>query len=164
MQISDILGARQHAHENGQAGKKTPRLDEEKASGSVFSALLDSDLPSAELSLERLQHEAISIIGAGLETTMRALSLATFHVADNPPVQQRLRAELAEAFPDPGDVPSWENLQRLPYLSACIEESESHDWFRFDSISHCSTASMQVARRGLLPHSSEQHFGDTPDI
>ena len=53
---------------------------------------------------------------------MRTLSLASFHIIDNPPVLQRLRQELRTAIPDLEDPPSWDELGRLPYLSACIEE------------------------------------------
>ena len=93
-----------------------------KSHDTVFSALLESSLPPEELSLTRLQHEAISITGAGLETTTRALSLACFHIIANPPVFQHLREELIAAIPNPENPPSWDELGRLPYLSACIEE------------------------------------------
>lgn len=96
--------------------------DTEKTHDTVFSALLESSLPPEELSLKRLQHEAISVTGAGIETTMRALSLASFHIIANPPVFQRLRKELITAIPDPENPPTWDELGRLPYLSACIEE------------------------------------------
>ncbi|KAL8983026.1 MAG: hypothetical protein Q9205_002616 [Flavoplaca limonia] len=97
--------------------------DTEKTHDTVFSALLESTLPPEELSVTRLQHEAISVTGAGIETTMRTLSLASFHIIDNPPVLHRLRQELRTAIPDPEDPPSWDELGRLPYLSACIEEA-----------------------------------------
>ncbi|KAL8912792.1 MAG: hypothetical protein Q9171_002250 [Xanthocarpia ochracea] len=97
--------------------------DTEKSHNTVFSAILESSLPPEELSVTRLQHEAISVTGAGIETTMRALSLASFHIIANPPVFQRLREELINAIPDPENPPSWDELGRLPYLSACIEEA-----------------------------------------
>ena len=96
--------------------------DTEKSHETVFSALLESSLPIEELSVTRLQHEAISVTGAGIETTMRALSLASFHIIANPPVFQRLREELISAIPNPENLPSWDELGTLPYLSACIEE------------------------------------------
>ena len=94
----------------------------EKSHDTVFSALLESSLPPEELTVVRLQHEAISVTGAGIETTMRALSLASFHIIANPPVFQRLREELVNAIPNPENPPSWDELGGLPYLSACIEE------------------------------------------
>lgn len=79
-------------------------------------------LPPEEVSLTRLQHEAISVTGAGIETTMRALSLACFHIIANPPVHQRLREELYAAIPDNFNHLTWDALSQLPYLSAYIEE------------------------------------------
>lgn len=95
----------------------------EKCNQAVFGALLDSDLPPEELSLTRLQHEAIGLIGAGLETTKRALTVGSFHILDNPTVLTRLREELISAIPNPENPPSLEVYEKLPYLSACIEES-----------------------------------------
>lgn len=91
----------------------------------VFNGLLESGLPPAETEPLRLQHEAISLVGAGIDTTKRALYVACFHILDNPPILARLQAELNDAIPDPGNIPSLPELQRLPFLSACIEESKS---------------------------------------
>lgn len=98
--------------------------DEKQTShDTVFHALLQSDLPPEQLSELRLQHEAISVVGAGLETINTVLTLACFHIYNNPTIFDRLRAELNTAIPDITNPPSLAELQRLPYLSACIEEA-----------------------------------------
>ena len=98
--------------------------DEKQTShDTVFHAILQSDLPPEQLSELRLQHEAISVVGAGLETINTVLTLACFHIYNNPTVFDRLRAELNTAIPDITNPPSLAELQRLPYLSACIEEA-----------------------------------------
>lgn len=79
-------------------------------------------MPAEELSLTRLQHEAISLIGAGVETTSRALSVGSFHILENPIILARLRDELITAIPDPETPPPLEVYEKQPYLSACIEE------------------------------------------
>ena len=107
------------------------KTSEGKQHDTVFKALLESDLPSSELSQTRLQHEAISVTGAGIETTMRALSVASFHIIANPQIFRSLREELSNAIPDPSSPPSWDELGQLPYLSACIEEGtclQMHHW------------------------------------
>ena len=109
-QIIDVLSNR------GDSQEKSPQ-------DTIFNALLESDLPPEELSLPRLQHEAISVVGAGLETTKWALTVGCFHILDNPPVLSRLRAELMSAIPDPMSVPALPEIQNLTYLSAVIEES-----------------------------------------
>ncbi|KAM4057714.1 cytochrome p450 [Hirsutella rhossiliensis] len=83
----------------------------------IFTALLESDLPTAELSTKRLQHETISVIGAGMETTMFMLTTSSYHLLANPDQLLRLRGELAAAIPDPLHVPSLEPLMQLPYLT-----------------------------------------------
>ncbi|KAJ3941027.1 uncharacterized protein N0V96_008903 [Colletotrichum fioriniae] len=80
--------------------------EEKGQSKTIFGVILESDLPASEKTVGRLQQEAISVTGAGIETTMRALSLCTFHVLANPLVLEKLQAELKEAI-----------------LSACINEA-----------------------------------------
>ncbi|KAK1143049.1 hypothetical protein N8T08_007113 [Aspergillus melleus] len=107
-QITEVLADRK-------AGKKPERT--------VFHALLESDLPPEDLSSMRLQHEAISVVGAGIETTKWALSVGGFHIINNPRLYRRLREELESAIPDPKNIPPLKELERLPYLTACIQES-----------------------------------------
>lgn len=100
------------------SGEKNPQAHE-----SVFTALLDSDLPPAEKSVPRLQHEAISIIGAGLETTMYTQSTCCFHLLSQPATLATLQAELRAAIPDPARPPPLDTLMQLPYLTAVITEA-----------------------------------------
>lgn len=94
----------------------------------VFSELLHGDLPPEEKSDRRLQDEAQLIIGAGLSTTGWTLSVGTFYILSSPSVLARLRQELQEAIPkvdesDPAASLEWTQLEKLPYLSACIKEA-----------------------------------------
>lgn len=91
----------------------------------IFTAIIQSDIPRSEVSEQRLHDEAIGLVGAGLETTMRTLSVAVFHVTANPRIYQRLRIELEDAIPHPDQMPPWEVLEKLPYLTACINECTS---------------------------------------
>lgn len=89
----------------------------------VFSEMLKSDLPSAELSLDRLKHEALSITGGGVDTIKNALVTATYGIVSNPEIYKRLHAELVEAMPDiNGKPPTVPELERLPYLNAIVQE------------------------------------------
>ena len=90
----------------------------------IFSQILNSKLPPEDLSQQRLQHEAMSLIGAGIETTNWVLSAACYHIISNPNVRERLVDELKTAIPDAGVMPPQEDLEKLRYLSACIEECE----------------------------------------
>lgn len=100
--------------------------DDQKAKSTsqetIFSNMLDSKLPPHELSQQRLQDEAVSVVGAGFETTRWALTVQSYSILANPCIYERLRQELIDAIPDPKCIPAWVELQKLPYLSACIEE------------------------------------------
>lgn len=88
----------------------------------VFDSLIESDLPVEEKSVYRLTGEGIALLSAGTETTSWTLSVTTFHLLNNPSVRARLAAELEKAVPDPLHLPPWSTLEKLPYLSAVINE------------------------------------------
>ena len=96
--------------------------------GTIFSELLQGDLPLSQKSDLRLQDEAQLIIGAGLATTGWTLSVATFYLLSNPSVLARLQKELKEVIPtkdesDPTAGLEWTELEKLPYLTGCIKEA-----------------------------------------
>jgi cytochrome P450 len=91
-----------------------------KAEGTIFQALLDSDLPQEEKSADRLQDEGQTLIGAGSETTAKALSIITFYLLQDKNKLQRLREELRSAMPTPNSQASWTTLEQLPYLVGLI--------------------------------------------
>ena len=90
----------------------------------VFHDILSSNLPPHELSLKRLSHEAVSLVGAGTETTAWSLTIGTCHILDNPHVLKQLKDELIKAMPDPSKPLSIAELEQLPYLDAVIKESK----------------------------------------
>lgn len=85
--------------------------------------MLHQNLPPEEVRHDRLHHEAQTLIGAGVETVARTLTVACFHILDQPALRQRLTTELRESTSSAEDVLSWDALVKLPYLSACIEEA-----------------------------------------
>ena len=60
--------------------------------------------------------EGTLIVVAGAETTGMALNALHYHLLANPEKMKRLKAELAEVLKDQSDVPSWQQLKKLPYL------------------------------------------------
>lgn len=90
----------------------------------IFKELIDSDLPPREKSDERLGHEAQLVIAAGLVTTGWALTVASFHIVNQPKIFLKLRKELEAAVPDPVLIPvDWLQLEKLPYLNGCVHEA-----------------------------------------
>lgn len=89
----------------------------------IFHEILRSDLAREDKTQQRLTDEAVVVVGAGIETTGYALTVGTFHVANTPHIYKRLHEELFQAFPDGNSIPSLLELEKLPYLKACIQES-----------------------------------------
>ena len=65
-----------------------------KAEGTIFQAMLDSDLPPQEKEAQRLTDEAQTIVGAGTETTAQVLNVITFFVYSDTRMLQSLRLSL----------------------------------------------------------------------
>lgn len=73
-------------------------------------------LPS-EKDPDRMSQEGFEVIVAGVETTSRILTAATYYVLANPQnVLSRLQSELRLAFPDPEAKPTLKQLEQLPWL------------------------------------------------
>ena len=51
-----------------------------------------------------------------------ALTTASYHLISNPPILKKLQAELKAAIPDLSIESDLPQLEKLPYLSACIQE------------------------------------------
>lgn len=60
-----------------------------------------------------------------METAKWVLSVATFHVLNNPDIAVRLKAELLEAWPDTDVAPTLAELEKLPYFVAVVQEGQS---------------------------------------
>lgn len=89
----------------------------------VFHALRDDPgLPPEEKAAPRLIAEATSLVGAGTLTSAHMLSITSYHVLANPRVLEKLIAEVEDAIPDPRNSPGIPGLEKLPYLSAVINE------------------------------------------
>ena len=87
---------------------------------SIFHELLDSSLPPAEKSFQRLVDEGEIVVTAGAYTTAHALGVISFHLLANPELLQRLKKELASSIQ--GNSVSLQQVEQLPYLSAVVSE------------------------------------------
>ncbi|KIX97334.1 uncharacterized protein Z520_06786 [Fonsecaea multimorphosa CBS 102226] len=88
----------------------------------IFHELIHTtELPPEEKTLQHLVEEGQSVVGAGIVTTSHYLNTTCYHILANPDIVEKLKTELNEAMPD-GKLPSWQKLERLPYLTAVIFE------------------------------------------
>lgn len=90
----------------------------------MFDDILASNLPESELSFNRLSQEAMALTTAGMETVKSTITLAIVHLLEKPNVGNCLREELIQAMPNPDIILPWFELEKLPYLTAVINESE----------------------------------------
>jgi cytochrome P450 len=90
---------------------------------SLFHWIVNSGMPESELADERLAKEAQVIQAAGSTSTARTLTHITCYVLENPHIRGRLSEELREVMAGwPNKVPSWVDLEGIPYLQAVINE------------------------------------------
>jgi cytochrome P450 len=82
----------------------------------VFDALTCLDVPAQERTLDRLEDESALLLGAGTETTARAISVSMFHLIRDKEVMRKLRVELKTVLETPRSKASWLDLEKLPYL------------------------------------------------
>ncbi|KAB8288832.1 hypothetical protein EYC80_010735 [Monilinia laxa] len=115
--------ARSHIQKTSRPSEKGEFLQSEKSAYILFDAILDSSLPPHEKSAGRLADEGFVVVVAGGETAARTMTFALYHILANPPVLERLLAEITTVMPKSSDVPPIKTLQQLPYLSAVIKET-----------------------------------------
>lgn len=85
--------------------------------------MLESDLPPNEKQISRLAAEANVLLIGGTQSTSVALEFVTYQLLARVPIAERLRKEISLAAPDPKELPSWRELEKLPYFSAVILET-----------------------------------------
>lgn len=85
--------------------------------------MLESDLPSSEKDVSRLAAEANVLLIGGTQSTSVALEFVTYQLLARLPIAERLREEISLVAPDPKALPSWRELEKLPYFSAVILET-----------------------------------------
>ncbi|KAI0265780.1 cytochrome P450 [Gloeopeniophorella convolvens] len=102
-----------------------PALLDEAPHRTIYRELLNPDATKgrAPPTALELQHEAEVLFAAGSHTVAVTLTTGTHYLLRNPAAKQRLIDEVHEAWPVLADQPSFEELERLPFLTAVIKES-----------------------------------------
>jgi cytochrome P450 len=90
---------------------------------SLFHYIVNSDMPKSELFTDRLAKEAQVLLGAGSASTARTLDFMVYYVIAKKHIRARLQNELRDIMAGyPDEIPSWAELEKLPYLQAIIKE------------------------------------------
>ncbi|KAK4166703.1 putative cytochrome P450 E-class, group IV [Cladorrhinum sp. PSN259] len=90
----------------------------------LIETILLSDLPDSQKTRSRLATEASVVLAAGGITTMRMLTIIAYYLLADPAKEKRMRYELAPLMAGyPNNKPRWADLEKLPYLAACVKEA-----------------------------------------
>ncbi|EFQ35390.1 cytochrome P450 [Colletotrichum graminicola M1.001] len=89
----------------------------ERAKNTIFGGILDSSLPPEDKTDMRLANEAQLVVFAGEGTT------AIFHLLSKPGILQKMKEELAAVVSDGREVPTFQQMDKLRYMNAIINEA-----------------------------------------
>jgi cytochrome P450 len=97
---------------------QNPELLDDAPHRVIYNELLNPEankgLPPPTVS--RLCDDAHTLFAAGSHSTGTTLMTGTFHVLRNPEAKQRLADELHAVWPVLDHAPSYEQLEKLPFL------------------------------------------------
>ncbi|KAE8356843.1 cytochrome P450 [Aspergillus coremiiformis] len=99
------------------------RADPQGPGTAVIDGLAAATMAEHLRSPHRLMNEGLALIVGGTETIARALSLAAYHLFTREEIRHKLREELKQVMPRPDARPTWNALEKLPYLSGVISET-----------------------------------------
>ena len=88
----------------------------------ILHEVYKSDLERSEQSVARIFQEAQMLVAAGTETVGITLSMTTFHLLADKRKAQTLKRELRALGSNKHQSIKFQDLQKLPYLSAVISE------------------------------------------
>ncbi|KAL4863675.1 cytochrome P450 [Aspergillus spectabilis] len=80
-------------------------------------------MPEHLRSPERRMNESFALVVGGTETTARTLAVGIWHIYTSEDIRRKLREELKTVMTPPDTQPSWNDLEKLPYLSGVISKS-----------------------------------------
>ncbi|KAI8945719.1 cytochrome P450 [Xylaria longipes] len=117
------LTRRQKARSNIRKASESDSMDD-KYVESLFHHFANSNMPTSEKSEQRLAKEAQLLLGGGTVTSARTISCASFYILTRPDIAKRLSEELRQPMAEwPSHVPTWGDLEKLPFLQAVIKEA-----------------------------------------
>jgi cytochrome P450 len=97
-------------------------LESGTATGMQQQSYVAKLVDRGELSRDEIVHSVMLLLQAGVDTTASSTNMLLINLASNLRVQDKLRDELLSVCPS-GDVTE-EHLKQMPYLKACIRESQ----------------------------------------
>ncbi|KAJ5465603.1 hypothetical protein N7530_009390 [Penicillium desertorum] len=120
--ITPTLAPLFELHQQWKGQIRDAKAPSEKQVTTIFDQIMGAKLSPLERRFKRLHQEAELIFLAGFSTTAATSSMLTFELLANPDKMNKLRVELLQALPHTDSPLSLSELEKLPYLSAVIQE------------------------------------------
>ncbi|THH28848.1 hypothetical protein EUX98_g5345 [Antrodiella citrinella] len=92
----------------------------------IYHSLLDykdKNAAATNMGFDDLNEEAFVLVFAGSDTTSNTATTGVIHAIENRRVYNALKEELMTAWPVLEERPRYEQLEKLPYLTAVVKES-----------------------------------------
>jgi len=103
---------------------KNPQLLDDAPHRIIYSELLSpADEGGPMPTAIQLQNEAQVLFAAGSHTVGTTLMVGAYYLLRSPEAKKRLEAEVRAAWPVLDQPPSYEELEKLPFLTAVIKET-----------------------------------------
>lgn len=127
--LAAILNWESIVHKRVETLLETRKLGRDTGSATVFTRLLNSDLPDHEKSFQRLVDEGKSLMGAGSETTSWTLTMLMWYLTNDKEILHNLRHELIDMPRNGtgGSLLKW--LGKRPYLVRARSAPRDRDCF-----------------------------------
>ncbi|MBJ7471226.1 MAG: cytochrome P450 [Solirubrobacteraceae bacterium] len=100
-------------------GRQRGSVDDADDLLALLLAARDDD--GSSMDRELVRDEVMTFLGAGHETTANALTWLWLCLSRNPAARRRMEEEVDEVLQ--GRVPTFEDADRLPWTSACLQEA-----------------------------------------
>uniref|UniRef100_A0A8H8CGL0 Cytochrome P450 n=1 Tax=Psilocybe cubensis TaxID=181762 RepID=A0A8H8CGL0_PSICU len=100
--------------------------DDSSETKNIIGILLKANqtsIDSERMSDEELIAQTSTLIFTAMDTTSSAISRVLHQLAIHPEAQEKLRAEISEAYHNQDDAIDFNNLMALPYMDAVIKET-----------------------------------------
>ncbi|RAQ44084.1 cytochrome P450 [Aspergillus flavus] len=116
-----LASQKKELYEQGAAALE--KANSKAGSGTLIDTLAAPSMPEHMRSAHRLMNEGFALVIGGTETTARSLALGAWHLFTREDIRNKLREELKQVMPTPDSQPTWNDLEKLPYMSGVISES-----------------------------------------
>lgn len=103
-------------YECGLAALKASHITSKLEKPTLIEAIAGPKVPEHLKTPQRLMNDGFALTIGGTETTARSLAVGMYHLIDRPEILSKLREELKQVMPTPDSRPTWNELEKLPYM------------------------------------------------